>query len=708
MIIPDYFYFPEKGKEVQLLMKAIRKITLEDTSPEMAGWAKEFTPKIGKLKTKLNIRKINDSKVNVEGVHYKTLFQKHSVDKRLLMKARPGFGKTLCAKKITWDWAKGTFTNFRLVFLVNSFIAGNSLFDTIIKQYSEKGLEIKEEILRDTFEFLGEKVLVILYGLGDTCAQRQGSFRFIDPQTNFRHKTLVTMDSDLGPIIENDFQTVCEVTELNPREAKQLINGFTGGEEEKVDMIINSKVSIPSALGTSWLSNPMLLMFLCFLYDKDQLHPKGKTCEVQNQSLSLCDLYLKLVTCLCYQTIPALCHSVKTLGKVVLDSLQSGTRVMYHERDFSSVLDGRLLIRHAKGLVSLPHRTFEIFLRALYFVLLLDCGESDDGLLGSDTEDMVFFTNQLFLYFCLSMVDKHSLLPLSGREKIYQTLQIFTLGCIDFNQLDFFDIASLYPNLNLALTLKQNDDITLKFLYKVLSQCKNTKVLSMSPELSIKQTVSSLSHTVHRLASIVLINDRDVLENNVKHGYTESDVTDLWQYSEDLKVIVQNQPVELLAEIIQCVENSDRKLDVTFVHDYQSKPTINICLLVGSSIRHVRIHQCLDGCQQCFVYAEGELRNCQSLKSLTFLGVQIDESFLECLKKAVVHKRLPNFTHLSFNGNGCSVTGKLCQLLRGVVLSVFWPKLTHLDLTNAIWIRMMLKLFMKLSVNIPSLPFCLH
>ena len=674
------FHFAEKGKEVLRLIDDIRNETLEDTSPEMAEWAKEFTPEMEKLKTKLNISKLSNFKVNKVGVSYEKIFPKHSTDKRLLIKARPGFGKTMCAKKITWDWAKGTFTNFRLVFLVNAFRTGNSIFDMIIEQYSKKGFKIKEETLRDTFESLGDAILVILDGLDGTCAQRQDLGKVVDLQTKFCHKTLVTMSSDPGINTENYFQTVCQIAEFSSGEAKFLINSFSGGEEEKVDRIVNSKVSIPPEFGSSWFTNPMLLMFLCFLTDKDQLHSNRKAREVR--SLSVCDLYLKLVTCLCDQTIRALCHSVKTLGKVVLGRLQSGTGSVYNEGDFASILKGRLLIRHGDGLVSLPHRSFEIFLGALYFILMLDCGESVDSLLESDTEHMVFFTNQLFLYFCLSMVDKHSLLPLSGREKIDRTLQTLTLGCIDFNQLDFFDIASLYPNLNLASALKQNDDITLKFVHKVLSRCKETKVLLISPDLPIEQILSSLSHTVHQLASIILINDQSVLENNVKHGYTESNLTDLWQYSEDLKIIVQNQPVELLTEIRQCVENSDRKLDITFVHDYKSKPMIDICLLVGKSVRHVRIHQCLDGCLQCFVYAEGDLKNCQSLTSLTFLGVQIDDSLLECLTRAIVNKSLPSFTHLGFNGSGCSVRGKLSQLLRGVALFVSWPKLTHLDLTK--------------------------
>ena len=103
----------------------------------------------------------------------------------------------------------------------------------------------------------------------------------------------------------------------------------------------------------------------------------------------------------------------------------------------------------------------------------------------------------------------------------------------------------------------------------------------------------------------------------------------MWLYGDDLKIIVQNKPMELLTKITQCLEeNSDRKLDLTFMHAYRSKPMIDICLLLGPSVRHVRIHQCLVGFQPCFVYAEGDFNKCQDLTSLTFLGVQIDDSLL--------------------------------------------------------------------------------
>ena len=82
------------------------------------------------------------------------------------------------------------------------------------------------------------------------------------------------------------------------------------------------------------------------------------------------------------------------------------------------------------------------------------------------------------------------------------------------------------------------------------------------------------------------------------------------------------------------------------------------------------------------MYAEGDFKKCQCLTSLAFLGVQGDDSLLQCLSKAVVNGKLPILTHLVFNGSGSSVTGKLGQLLTGVATFICWPKLTHLDLTR--------------------------
>ena len=157
-----------------------------------------------KLKTKFTISKLNNSKVEIEDTHYKQLFPKYHTDRHLLMKSRPGYGTTICAKKIAWDWAKGTFTTFEVVFLVNSVSRRGSIFDTIIEQYSEKVLKIKEEILRDTFEYLKDEVLVIIDGLDGICHPTQALVNVSESQTKFGHKTLVT--TTIGPESKIDIE----------------------------------------------------------------------------------------------------------------------------------------------------------------------------------------------------------------------------------------------------------------------------------------------------------------------------------------------------------------------------------------------------------------------------------------------------------------------------------------------------------------------
>ena len=158
----------------------------------MAAWASKFTPTMEKLKTELTISKLNNSKVEIEGARYKQLFPKYHTDRILLIKSRPGYCKTMCAKKIAWDWAKGTFTTFQVVFLVNGVKGGGSMFDMTIEQHSEKGLGINEEILRDTFEYLKDEVLVILDGLDRICDPAQALINVSEWQTKVGHKTLVT------------------------------------------------------------------------------------------------------------------------------------------------------------------------------------------------------------------------------------------------------------------------------------------------------------------------------------------------------------------------------------------------------------------------------------------------------------------------------------------------------------------------------------
>ena len=106
----------------------------------------------------------------------------------------------------------------------------------------KRGLEINEEILRDTFEYLNDEVLVIIDGLDGICHPTRALINVSDPQTKVGHKTLVTatIGQESKIDIEIGYKTVCEIEDLKPGDTKKLMFSFCEGDEEKIEK--NNKI----------------------------------------------------------------------------------------------------------------------------------------------------------------------------------------------------------------------------------------------------------------------------------------------------------------------------------------------------------------------------------------------------------------------------------------------------------------------------------
>ena len=526
----------------------------------MAEWAKDFAPEMGNLNTKLIIRKIHNREVTTEGVHYKKLFSKYGIDSRLLLKAHPGWGKSSCTKAIAWDWAKGVVTSVSVVFrLTVKFLRpDDSLESIIIEQYAQRGVNINKLTLDDILRDPTYPILVIIDGLEEARCQETVLVNFMENSRNPRCTLFVTLESEVSGEIEKVFPTVCEIQEIAQRDMKSLVSSFTKGDQGKTEMIVNSKVNIPPLLGPAWHSSPMLLMFFSFLIDRKVLGFANEDIDVHMQNYSLCYLYLKLVLVLCKQSVQALCFSVKSFGKIVLDNLQSSLGNPYYERD---------------------------------------------------------------------------------------------------------------------ICVRSKNELVCKFMHEILSASRKRRELFLGPISPVSEVLTAMESSLTHLISIMLINDTELLENNVLRDNTESHLVRMLSHLEILTIVVQNQQVKSLRKIQECVKHSQRKCNVVFIHNYQSKRMIDLSLFAHPSVETLHIHQALMK-YHCFMFCKSEIQNCESLTTLTSLGVDIDKSILKYLSKAVETGNLPNVTHLGFNGSN-DTKGKLHPLFR-----CKWEKLAHLDLTK--------------------------
>ena len=85
---------------------------------------------------------------------------KRGKGKRDLVKADPGNDKTTFVRKVAWDWAKGFFTTFTIVFLVSMKLVqpGDVLENVIIQQNPVlEGLGMTDQRLKNILETFGQR-----------------------------------------------------------------------------------------------------------------------------------------------------------------------------------------------------------------------------------------------------------------------------------------------------------------------------------------------------------------------------------------------------------------------------------------------------------------------------------------------------------------------------------------------------------------------
>ena len=91
-------------------------------------------------------------------------------NRKILIKADPGMGKTTLGRKVARDWAKGVFKKCSLVFFVAlKFVKPGDLIENIIMQQIPQleGLKISQQKLKALLDRFSNRILIILDGLDE-------------------------------------------------------------------------------------------------------------------------------------------------------------------------------------------------------------------------------------------------------------------------------------------------------------------------------------------------------------------------------------------------------------------------------------------------------------------------------------------------------------------------------------------------------------
>ena len=469
-------------------------------------WFEGYLIKMNELYTELTLekvemkllgkkRKVGEERRRLEG--YQEIFhcnQSNPNDRKILMKADPGMAKTTLGKKVTWDWAKGVFKDFSIIFFVSlKLVNPNDLIENaIILQNPElEGLDVSQQKLKALLNRFSSRILIILDGLDEHGLGQNGDvLKLIRNQKLLGCPILISSRPHSTWQIEEYFPTIVRVEGFTEEEARKFVyNFFT--DENKIEQIMtfcpsDSREDFPVH------KCPILLSILCFLVNKKEV-------DLSDTDITMGDLYFKMVKCLykkCtlkkgmpYQESD-LIEVMRSVGKLALRTLLSDNPLLQRSEvlriagDF--VLDYGFLAGHrdftdltADMYVTYAHRSLEEFFGSFGFLQALADGKSVDDILGLDSEEPIFMVNPLVLRFCLWLLTRNCF---DSQQNIYQKLVLFAAKRIDFHILNTEAVERVYPAISIHDVLLHKDSLKLNFLKNILQNSQYVRVLTIKSE----------------------------------------------------------------------------------------------------------------------------------------------------------------------------------------------------------------------------------
>ena len=645
---------------------------------EVAPWIKDYVVDMEELYTELALEKVRNKPTGRATrilKNYKEMFDMHDsvkrsdqfrhvskskgVVKKILIKGDPGIGKTTLIKKITWDWATGTFTQFIIVLVVFLKLVkpGESIENVIIKQRPElEGMNITQKKLGVLLETFGNRCLLILDGLDEhALGENEDVLKIIRGQKLLYCNVIISSRPHSIKEIDKYFQTVVKV------------NGFTRGEAEKFafkileddrkvqDILNYSPVDFKE--GINLFNFPILLSFMCLLVREEDI-------DLSNRSLASGEIYMRMVRCL-YKKFTIRTGRVykdsefieilTKLGKLAFETLLSGNPLL-QRREISENIgedafkyglligyeDGFLLLNDVTAdiLITFPHRSIQEFLGAFYFIAMLNKGKGIDSLLGIHCKKPIFMMNPLFLHFCLWLVRPSSYFQVRNSRTVYEAIRGYILKRIDFVQLRLHNISVLYPALNFPEAPEMKDKITVAFLEDLLANCQQTGNLLIQNFESINWTLTALHHILPRITSV------DVSHKWINRICTMSS-SDSRHSDASVEITMDgyHDMAQTVGDVIKFITSYTKKeISLIIVLDSRFSSEIELCQFFHKDLKKI----CITDRWNSKIVFNGYIPLCPSLTHLSMLGTRICCRTTKRISAFAHHGLLPKLQHLSF------------------------------------------------------------
>ena len=661
-------------EEFLSIAEKFKPFTEEKMKIEPFPWFEGYLINMDELYTELTLEKVEMKLLGEERRRlggYQEIFdcnQSNPNNKKVLMKADPGMGKTTLGQKMSWDWARGHFKKFSMIFFVALKLVkpGDPIEKVIMQQNPElEGLGVSQQKLKALLNRYSSKILIILDGLDEHGLGQNGDvLKMIRNQKLLGCPILISSRPHSTWEIEKYFPTIVRVEGFTEEEAKKFVSNFFT-DENKIEQIMEFRPS-DSREDFPVHKCPILLSILCFLVNKKEV-------DLSDTSITIGDMYFKMVKCL-YKNYTIkkgiryngsdLIEVMTSVGQLALRTLLSHypllqrSEVLKIAGDF--VLDYGFLAGHrdftdptADIYVTYVHRSIEEFFGSFGFLQALDDGKSVDDILVSDCKRPIFMVNPLVLRFCLWLLTQKCF---DFRQNVYQKLVSFAANRFISRLLDTQVVEEMYPAMTISDPLLSKDSSKLKFLKHVFEKCEFLhvfvircgehemcnygqagKVLGLiSSDLLSKLTCLSITgnHSAPSIHQDPLAISIDVTDSDTLHKYLNILLPKYNLLKRNLQVYAR----------VKCCQPQDLSTLMT---------------------KHMKqLH--FQGQTKATLFASDKFPHCLQLTHFTVQHCHIDESVPSTFKKAIQDGDLP---HL-----------KRVELIDCTVSDCEWPDISEISL----------------------------
>ena len=626
------------------------------------------------VKTRLDVIRYRGEWVKLGNLNYTDIFkgpesvakQRCSILRKVLVKGRMGHGKSTMAKKIVFDWAKGQFKTFPLVFFADMRLAKpDETIENIIIGQNSFGSHFLPRKITEILDEFGDEILVIIDGLCDQTVQINKEVLNIIRNTDLNFNLLLTLpESNFTENVDEYFDTICQVQGFDDTDIQSLVSTLPGSQRRVALKWIQSLPEDPEG------RNPMLVLLLSFLASQDLTPDLGIYFDVLT-------LFARTVLCLVGSVdFESKKNEMKAVGKIALDSLQSGKVYTKAELSDPETLHKGLLVESKSSAVSFAHSSLQIFLAAVYTVLELDDEETTvESLVGTNCQKPVLMINPCFLYFCLSLLGEHQAFIVGkSRQNIRVEMKKFILDRIDAVQLDLQSIATIYPALDFSLANNRKDELSLHFLLEILSESKNVQdlILRPSPGLPVHKILSAMKEQFSTLKSIRLLDDDEEIHENITNEFNP----------DDLSVVIHNQSGHCVDELIEFLQTIERSPCIYYIGGNNSKPMINMSMFPTNTQKLYLVSRKGDRHPWTDLTAWNGIPQWKKLTHLSIPDSKFctSDQVVKAFSEAFEQRRFPSLRHLSLGVSGLS--GKFSQLLKSGC-----PSLRVLKFLNSFYVR---------------------